>query len=159
MKLFPNWKNFIRHHPDKVELNLKMEELSSFISPGDSIEDGFQILESSPSSVLLTYDPVSKEIIPSFYHTSIGNELVESVWKIGLTGSGPIACPISFGDDVFSSFKSTNICVLHSVSIISLSSCVICEFIALNLFLQSFRKRQHACFKVYWYKFIVWNTF
>ena len=109
MKLFPNWKDFIRHHPDKVELNLKMEELSSFISPGDSIEDGFQILESSPSSVLLTYDPVSKEIIPSFYHTSIGNELVESVWKIGLTGSGPIACPVSFGEDVFSSFKSTKV--------------------------------------------------
>ena len=110
MKLFSSWKDFIFGHPDKTELNLKMEDFPSLIPPGTSIDDGFQILESSPSSVLITFDPISNEIIPSFYHTSIGNELVDrNVWKIGLTGFTDIASPISFGHEVFSSFKSSKI--------------------------------------------------
>ena len=106
MKLFSTWKDSIFSHPDKSELNLRMEDFPSLIPPGTFIDDGFQILESSPSSVLITFDPVSNEIVPSFYHTSVGNELVDrNLWKIGLTGFTNIASPISFGADVFTGFK------------------------------------------------------
>ena len=106
-----NWKDFIINHSDNECLKSKMKSISKLISPGSTGLDGFKLLSSSPSTILLTYDCISNTIIPSFCHSGLGNEILEDqgncIYLMGLTGFTKTAHPLIFDKSVFSKFQST----------------------------------------------------
>ena len=107
---FSSWNKFISQHPDRENLNSKMESVSNLIDSGDSGLDGFKALSSSPSTILLTYDRIPNQIIPSFFHSVLGNEILdENVTLMGLTGFDKKANPLIFDPSLFASFKSESI--------------------------------------------------
>lgn len=106
MILQNSWKAFLLNHPDVKRICMKLDSLPNSLSPNKP-DDNFKILESSPSTILVSFDSVQNQIIPSFAHMSIGNELIDNdTFMIGLTGLSETASPIILNPHTFSSFKS-----------------------------------------------------
>ena len=107
---FTSWQQFISQHPDRENLNSKMETVSNLIESGDSGLKGFKALSSSPSTILLTYDRIPNQVIPSYFHSVLGNEILdENVTLMGLNGFDEKVNPLIFDSSLFSSFKSESI--------------------------------------------------
>ena len=86
-----------------------MTSIPSKFDSSNDIFETFKILSSSPSSVFLSYNSISNEIVPTFYHKLVGNTMIDnstSASMIGLSGFDDIATPIKFGENIFSSFKT-----------------------------------------------------
>ena len=98
-------------NPVKEKLCLSMPDLPSKlpICNDDPIRN-FKILESSPSTVLLSFDNVSNRLTPSFHHSIAGNIFAgEEITLFGLSGFCSEASGIIFSKNVFSSFKSDKV--------------------------------------------------
>ena len=106
-----NWEEFVKNHPDTKSLELIMAEMKNLLNPNQA-EENFKILESSPSTILVSYDNIQHSIVPSFFHQSIGNGLLHrKVDHVGLTGLSDTASPIILNEAIFSSFKSDKVSI------------------------------------------------
>mgnify|MGYP003331564764 FL=1 len=105
------WLEFIMMNPEKDKLCSSMPDLPSKLPIcNDDPVRNFKILESSPSTVLLSFDNVSNRLTPSFYHSIAGNIFAgEEITLFGLSGFGSEASGIIFSKSVFSSFKSEKV--------------------------------------------------
>ena len=107
------WLEFIMMNPEKEKLCSSMPDLPSKlpICIDDPVRN-FKILESSPSTTLLSFDNVSKRLTPSFYHSIAGNIFAdEKVTLFGLSGFGSEASGIIFSNSAFSSFKTEKVSI------------------------------------------------
>ena len=100
------WKEFISNHPDSHDLCLILDKAQKLLVPNKP-EDNFKILESSPSTILISFDSSQNSLVPSFMHQSIGNGLIAKDFvRMGLTGFSNSASPIILNPNTFSSFRS-----------------------------------------------------
>ena len=94
MNLSTSWKAYLENHPDVKKLCMILDKLQGLMVINRT-ETNFKILESSPSTIIITFDCAQNSIIPSFLHSSIGNGLLDDdISMIGLTGLSQIASPI-----------------------------------------------------------------
>ena len=107
-KKYDNWLEFVRNHEDQKDLMEHMDSISKKLDVSNDTSENFKFLSSSPSSVLLNFNSMSNEIVPSFFHSTIGNKLLgdKKATMFGLSGFNSIATPIQFGDSMFSAFKT-----------------------------------------------------
>ena len=106
MKLVESWEIFLSSHPDVQKICSKLDSLQNLLV-SNKIDDNFKLLESSPSTILLSYDSIQDSIIPSFHHMSIGNGIIDNEFlMVGLTGFSKSATPVILNSNSFSSFKS-----------------------------------------------------
>ena len=114
------WFNFIQANPEKDKLCLLMPEMPGKFTWNTDPDSNFKLLESSPSSVLLSFDNVSNRLTPSFHHHSIGNALIDNETTFfGLSGFDREATAITFSRKLFSSFKSEKVSIPSLSDIIS----------------------------------------
>lgn len=107
-KRFENWLEFVKNHEDQKDLLEQMDSIPKKMDVSNNASENIKFLSSSPSSVLLNFNSMSNEIVPSFFHSMIGNKLLgdDKATMFGLSGFNAVATPIQSDDSMFSAFKT-----------------------------------------------------
>jgi hypothetical protein len=96
----PTWSSYLACHPDIPALEASREgviaslEVSNLPLDADEISTRLLNLKSSPSSIILTLNPVDFSILATHHHDSLGLAMNGSLRCIALTGMGNTAHPV-----------------------------------------------------------------
>jgi hypothetical protein len=113
--ILPKWSSYLACHPDIPALEASREgvitslEASNQPLTQDEISTRLLSLKSSPSSIILTLNPVDFSITATHHHDSLGLAMNGSLCCVALTGMGPQAHPVILHmNDLFMSTEDTH---------------------------------------------------
>jgi hypothetical protein len=98
--ILPKWSSYLACHPDIPVLKASREGVIASLEASnqplmqDKISTCLLTLKSSPSSIILTLNPVDFSITATHHHDSLGLAMNNSLCCITLTGMGIQAHPV-----------------------------------------------------------------
>jgi hypothetical protein len=105
--MFPTWSQFINNHPDRDDLRNLSAEIITMLNPSDDPNTNIGKLTTTKSLVVVTLDPFSKQLTPTFYHHRLGLQILNQRSRlIALTGFNNSAITLEL--DAESLFSATD---------------------------------------------------
>jgi hypothetical protein len=104
---YPTWSQFINNHPDRNELCALSAKIISMLDPTEDTNTNIGKLTTTKSLVIVTLDPFSKQLTPTFNHHRLGLPILnQNARLIALTGFGTTAITLEI--DAKSLFSATD---------------------------------------------------